>query len=108
MMCFGSASVHWTSPAKDWNGVELFDDRVIPYLEKFSATMHRYDVPVVAQITHRGRRGRSIDTFERLYAPSAIREPNHRETPHVIEPKTMDEFVRAYADAAIRLKKGGF
>jgi len=107
-MCFGSASVHQTSPAKDWNGVELFDDRVIPYLEKFSETMHRYDVPVVAQITHRGRRGRSIDTFERLYAPSAIREPNHRETPHVIEPKTMDEFVRAYADAALRLKKGGF
>ena len=103
MMCFGSASVHQTSPAKDWNGVELFDDRAIPYLEQFSETMHRYDVPVVAQITHRGRRGRSIDTFERLYAPSAIREPNHRETPHVIEPKTMDEFVRAYADAALRL-----
>ena len=108
MMCFGSASVHQTSPAKDWNGVELFDDRVIPYLEQFSETMHRSAVPVVAQITHRGRRGRSIDTFERLYAPSAIREPNHRETPHVIEPTTMDEFVRAYADAALRLKKGGF
>ena len=108
MMCFGSASVHPTSPARDWNGVELFDDRVIPHLEKFSETMHRYGVPVVAQITHRGRRGRSIDTLERLYAPSAIREPNHRETPHAIGPRTMDEFVRAFADAARRLKQGGF
>jgi dimethylglycine catabolism A len=108
MMCFGSASVHATSPAKDWNGVELFDDRVIPYLETFSQTMHRHGVPVVAQITHRGRRGRSTDTFERMYSPSAVREPNHRETPHPLDSETMDEFVRAYANAALRLKKGGF
>jgi dimethylglycine catabolism A len=108
MMCFGSASVHPTSPAKDWNGVELFDDRVIPHLETFSSTMHKYDVPVVAQITHRGRRGRSTDTFERMYSASNVREPNHREVPHPLEPETMDEFVRAYAMAALRLKKGGF
>ena len=50
MMCFGSASVHPTSTARDWNGVELFDDRVIPYLEKFSGVMHQYGVPVVCQI----------------------------------------------------------
>jgi 2,4-dienoyl-CoA reductase-like NADH-dependent reductase (Old Yellow Enzyme family)/thioredoxin reductase len=108
MMCFGSASVHRTSPARDWNGVELFDDRVIPHLELFAQTMGRYGVPVVAQITHRGRRGRSIDTFERMFSPSAIREPNHRETPHALDRSTMNEFVRAYAQAALRLKKGGF
>src|SRR4029453_17524457 len=42
IMCFGSASVHPTSPARDWNGVELFDDRVIPHLQKFSEAMHRH------------------------------------------------------------------
>lgn len=108
MMCFGSASVHRTSPARDWNGVELFEDRVIPHLEKFSATMHRYGVPCLAQITHRGRRGRSIDTWERMYAPSAVREPNHRETPHAMNKQTLHEFVQAFAAAAERLKKGGF
>jgi len=70
--------------------------------------MHRYDVPCVAQITHRGRRGRSLDTFERMYGPSAIREPNHRETPHQIEASTIKEFIKAYADTAWRLKEGGF
>lgn len=108
MMCFGSASVHRTSPARDWNGVELFEDRVIPHLQRFSETMHRYGVPCVAQITHRGRRGRSIDTWERMYAPSAIREPNHRETPHVMDLATMKEFIQAFAATAERLKKGGF
>ncbi|HXV59769.1 MAG TPA: N-methylproline demethylase, partial [Vicinamibacteria bacterium] len=81
ILCFGSASVHPTSPVKDWNGVELFDDRVIPHLQQFSDVMHGYDVPVIAQITHRGRRGRSTASLGRLYAPSAIREPKHRETP---------------------------
>src|SRR5262245_54779259 len=108
MMCFGSASVHATSPARDWNGVELFDDRATPHLQKFSETMHRYGVPCVAQITHRGRRGRSTDTWERMYAPSAVREPNHRETPHPLDHRRMKEFIRAFADAAGRLQQGGF
>jgi 2,4-dienoyl-CoA reductase-like NADH-dependent reductase (Old Yellow Enzyme family)/thioredoxin reductase len=108
MMCMGSASVHPSSTARDWNGVELFDDRVIPYLEKFSETMHGYDVPVVAQITHRGRRGRSVDLWNRMYAPSDVREPNHRENPHPMEPEIIEEFIEAFAAAAHRLKKGGF
>ena len=108
MMCFGSASVHPTSTARDWNGVEVFDDRVIPFLQKFSDTMHQYDVPVCCQITHRGRRGRSIDLWNRMYAPSDVREPNHRENPHPLEPEMVDELVEAFAAAAYRLKQGGF
>ncbi len=108
LMCFGSAGVHPTSPARDWNGVELFDDRVVPYLAEFADTMHRYDVPVIAQITHRGRRGRSVDRLHRMYGPSPIREPNHRETPHELDEETITEFVQAFADAAWRLKQGCF
>ena len=32
ILCFGSASVHPTSTARDWNGVELFEGRVVPHL----------------------------------------------------------------------------
>lgn len=108
MMCFGSASIHPTSTARDWNGVEVFDDRVIPYLAEFSRTMHQYQCPVICQITHRGRRGRSIDLWNRLYGPSDTREPNHRENPHPMEPEMIDEFVRCFVAAAGRLKDGGF
>src|SRR5690242_14653546 len=108
MMCFGSASIHPSSTARDWNGVEVFDDRVIPYLKEFSATMHKYDCPVVCQITHRGRRGRSIDLWNRMYGPSDIREPNHRENPHTLDRETIDELVEAFIAAAGRLKEGGF
>jgi N,N-dimethylglycine/sarcosine dehydrogenase len=109
LMCFGSASVHPASSARVWNGIELFDDRVIPYLKTFSDAMHGYDVPCVAQITHKGRRGRSEgNDFRPLYGPSPVREPNHRETPHELDRKTIDEIVAAFADAAFRLKQGGF
>ena len=108
LMCFGSAGVHPTSPAQDWNGVELFEDRVIPYLAEFADTMHAYDVPVISQITHRGRRGRSVDRLHRMYGPSPVREPNHRETPHTLDEETMTEFVQAFSDAAWRLKQGHF
>ncbi|MDZ4659463.1 MAG: FAD-dependent oxidoreductase [Bythopirellula sp.] len=108
MMCFGSASVHPSSTARDWNGVEVFDDRVIPFLAEFSSTMHKYDVPVVCQITHRGRRGRSIDLWNRMYGPSDTREPNHRENPHPLDEAMMDEVVQAFANAAGRLQAGGF
>ncbi len=108
LMCFGSAGVHPTSPAQDWNGVELFEDRVIPYLAEFADTMHAYNVPVISQITHRGRRGRSVDRLHRMYGPSPIREPNHRETPHTLDEETITEFVQAFSDAAWRLKQGNF
>jgi 2,4-dienoyl-CoA reductase-like NADH-dependent reductase (Old Yellow Enzyme family)/thioredoxin reductase len=109
IMCFGSASVHPTSPARVWNGVELFDDRVIPHLAKFAEAMHKYDVPCVAQITHKGRRGRSSgNDWLPMYAPSAIPEPNHREMPHQLEQPTIDALARAFADAAWRLQQGGF
>ena len=33
IICYGSASVHHSSPAVDWGGVELFEDKVIPVPE---------------------------------------------------------------------------
>src|SRR5262249_23593672 len=64
--------------------------------------------PCGAQTPHRGRPGRSTGTWQPMYAPSAIREPNHRETPHPLDQNTINEFVRAFADAAYRLQEGGF
>src|SRR5262245_42926296 len=55
LICFGSSSVHPTSPALDWHVVELYDDRVIPHLQEFADLLHPYDVLLLAQITHRGR-----------------------------------------------------
>lgn len=107
-ICFGSASVHHTSPALDWNTVRLDDDKVIPYLQEFSDMVHEFDVTVLSQMTHRGRRGRSDLNWERLKGPSPIKEPNHRENPGAVTKKDIAEIREAFGDAALRLKKGGF
>ena len=105
---FGSSSVHPTSPALDWRVVEMFDDRVIPYLQRFSESMHEYGALVLAQITHRGRRGHSNLSWQRLLGPSRVKEPNHREVPGVLKREDIDVIVQAFAEAAMRVKKGGF
>ena len=105
---FGSSSVHPTSPALDWRVVEMFDDRVIPYLQRFSDSMHEYGAVVLAQITHRGRRGHSNLSWQRLLGPSAVKEPNHREVPGVLRREDIKVIVQAFGDAALRVKKGGF
>src|SRR5712692_336887 len=108
LICFGSSSIHPTSPALDWNVVEMYDDRVVPHLQRFSDSMHEYGCVVIAQITHRGRRGHSNLSWQRLLGPSAVKEPNHREVPGVLKQDDIEMIVRAFAAAALRVQKGGF
>ncbi len=108
LICFGSSSVHPTSPALDWKVVEMYEDRVIPYLQRFADSMHEYGAAVLAQITHRGRRGHSNLSWQRLLGPSSVKEPNHREVPGVLKREDIEVIVQAFADAALRVKKGGF
>ncbi|MEE9248612.1 MAG: FAD-dependent oxidoreductase [Dehalococcoidia bacterium] len=108
VICYGSASVHHTSPGVDWGGVELYEDRVIPQLKKAAAAVHRHGSKVISQITHRGRRGVTDMYWEPLLAPSPIPERTHRETPHQMEKEQIDEIVGAYGQAALRVKKGDF
>ncbi|MEE9198454.1 MAG: FAD-dependent oxidoreductase [Dehalococcoidia bacterium] len=108
VMCYGSASVHLSSPGVDWGGVELFDDRVIPHLKQASDAVHQYGSKIISQITHRGRRGTTDLYWRPLLAPSPIPERTHRETPHQMEKEEIAEIVEAYGQAALRVKKGGF
>ena len=108
MMCMGVSSVHPSSITNDWNNVRLYDDKVIPYLQRFSEAIHKYDCPVICQMSYRGRRSRSDLVWNRVYAPSDIREPDHREYPHPIDDEMMDEIIESFADAAERVQKGGF
>ena len=108
IICYGSASVHHSSPAVDWGGVELFEDKVIPYLKDASAAVHQHGAKIMSQITHRGRRGNSDISWHPLFAPSGLPERVHRETPHAMEIEEIQEVVEGYGKAAGRLKAGGF
>ncbi|MEE9325393.1 MAG: FAD-dependent oxidoreductase, partial [Dehalococcoidia bacterium] len=108
VICYGSASVHPSSPGKDWGGVEIHDDSIIPYFQKAAEAVHQYGAKIISQISHRGRRGTTDLYWQALLAPSPIPERSHRETPHQMEIEDILMIVEAYGQAARRVKEGGF
>lgn len=108
IITFGSAGVHHTSAGSAWGEVDLFDDRVIPYLQKMADAVHGHGAKIISQMTHRGHRGHSGMYPDPLLAPSAIPEHSHRETPHEMEIEDIRMIQEAYVQAALRVKKGRF
>jgi len=108
LMTMGSASVHPTASNSDWGGINNWDESIVPHLTKMAKAVKQYDTVLMAQISHRGRRGHRDTAWQPLYAPSDIPEPLHRDMPHIIQKEDIDWLVEAYAQAALRLKKSGF
>ncbi len=108
VITMGSSSVHPTSPASDWGGINNWNDDIIPYFRRMADAVHRYDARLLAQIAHRGRRGKRDVTWLPTYAPSPVPEPVHRDIPHEIGEEDIGWLVDAYAQAARRLREGGF
>ncbi|MFQ5934421.1 MAG: FAD-dependent oxidoreductase, partial [Dehalococcoidia bacterium] len=108
IITFGSAGVHHTSAGSAWGEVDLFDDRVIPYLQKMADAVHGHGAKIISQMTHRGHRGNSGMYPDPLLAPSAIPEGSHRETPHEMEKEEIRTIQAAYVQAALRVRKGRF
>jgi mycofactocin system FadH/OYE family oxidoreductase 2 len=108
IITFGSASVHPNSSVAEWNGVAVWDDSIVPDLAAMADVVHRHGAKIFCQLTHMGRRGTSINSSRPLFAPSPVSEPAHRERPKQMEIEEIREVVRAWADAADRVKRGGY
>lgn len=108
LMMAGSASVHPTAPNSDWGGINIWSDDIIPYFQRISDACKPYGTVIMMQISHRGRRANRDVSWLPTYAPSDIPEPLHKDIPHEIQPDEIPWLVAAYANAAVRLKKGGF
>ena len=108
VQCFGSMSVHPSSPVLDWNGIKNWDDSSLPAFEAFARAIHAEGAHVMAQITHRGRRGWSGPGEQALVAPSDVPERENREIPHALDRAAIAEIVQAFAAGALRLKRAGF
>src|SRR5690625_566119 len=108
LQCFGSMSVHPTSPYQDWGVVKNWDDSSLPTFEKFAAEMHRHGAKVMAQLTHRGRRGNSTVAEQAMVSASSVPETVNRYTPRPLKKFEIKDIVKGYAAAALRLKRAGF
>jgi 2,4-dienoyl-CoA reductase-like NADH-dependent reductase (Old Yellow Enzyme family) len=106
-MIGGSSVVAPDSP-QAFGNILLYKDEVVRWLGELADDVHQHGAAVMIQITHLGRRTSwAKDDWLPIIAPSHVREPAHRSFPKAMEDWDFARVVRAYADAADRVKSGG-
>lgn len=91
--------------------VSAAEDGKVPGLKKLTDAIHENGCPAFAQISHAGGRTSEEITGCPSVAPSAVELPRSREGIPVAREMTEEEIrdtVRAFADAALRVKEAGF
>lgn len=103
----GSSSISVDSPPS-FGQIQVGDDGIIPFFKEFARRIHAYDVALMCQISHAGRRtGAASGNWLPTLAPSAIREPAHGSMPKEMSAADIRRVVADYAAAARRCWLGG-
>ncbi len=106
-MTAGSAVVAEDSPPAFGN-LHAYDDAIVPWIRELVDAVHEHGCAAMIQLSHLGRRtGWGQDDWLPIVAPSALREPAHRNIPKMAEEWDIERIVQKYADAAERMKAGG-
>ena len=87
-----------------------FDDRVVAVLQRMGAAAHAYDVPLLAQLGHRGRRVADGAAFLQrdIVAPSPIPSPDFSVPmfmPHELLTTEVEQIVEGFAAAFRRVRR---
>ena len=92
-----------------WRAVEAaFDDAIVPKYRMITDTVHEHGAKIFCQLAHLGRQSWSLYSKLPLVSASDIACPAMLEMPKQAEPEDIEEIIQAFADAAVRAKKGGF
>lgn len=110
MVSMGACDVHPTSTGIFLNG----DDRIIPRYRRIAELVHEFPVPVLAQLSHRGRTAgvrqrQELDGDWLSVAPSAVPTPSFgyfQAMPHEMSIDEVEEIVAAFGQAAGRARSG--
>lgn len=92
--------------------LSLHHDAIVPMLGKIAAAVHGHDVPILAQLSHAGRRvSNPVGAPESVaVAPSAIPSPGvdfGQMMPHELSTEEVEGLVQAFGAAAARVRKAG-
>ena len=88
-----------------------FDERVVPVYARMAAATHEYDVPLLAQMGHRGRRILDSAAFlgRAMMAPSPVPAPDFSTpqlVPHEMSTPEVEQAVEQFRNAAARARRG--
>lgn len=88
--------------------LSVSDDSDIEGLKKLSEIIHKNGSKTVMQINHAGSAANKEITGLDIVAPSPVAHPKQDTVPKELSKEEIKEVVKAYADAALRVKKAGF
>ena len=107
MIVTESSYVHKSSLSKA-NSVLSCDPAVVTPLIRIADAVHIHDVPVVGQLSHRGRQMTGAHSQLPVWGVSPLPCPSNREVPHEIDEREIDELVWGYAAAASHYRQAGY
>ena len=103
----GSSNV---SPESAWSlpQINLYDERVIEHLQRFSRRIHAHGAALMCQVSHVGGRGEPYaGAALPPIGPSPVRETLHRAFAKEMDEHDIARVVADFAEAAARCKEGG-
>lgn len=102
-----SSYVHPSSLSKANSILSCNPDAVGPFAE-IARAVHAHDVPIVGQLSHRGRQMTGVHSRLPVWGVSPIPCPVNREIPHEVTEAEIDELVAGYAAAARNYREAGY
>ena len=103
----GSSNV---SPESAWQlpQINMYDERVVEHLQRFSRRIHAHGAALMCQVSHVGGRGEPYaGTALAPIGPSPVRETLHRAFAKEMDEHDIARVVADFAEAAARCKEGG-
>ncbi|KUO51088.1 MAG: NADH oxidase [Desulfitibacter sp. BRH_c19] len=90
------------------NQLSVADDCVIKGLKNLSDVIQQNGSKVIMQINHAGSATDEEVTGKTPVGPSSIANPRKGSTPHELTKGEIADIIKAFQDAAVRVKKAGF
>lgn len=107
MTMIGGSSVIAKDSPQAFGNLYIHDDAIIPHFQKLAERIHAYDCAVMCQVTHLGRRTSwNKENWLPVISASHQREPAHRSFPKTMEDFDIVRIVKAYGEAAKRVRAG--
>lgn len=90
------------------NMIRCYEDACIEPFQRVAAAVHEYGAKFVAQLWHPGSQTSSLILGgKQPWAPSPVPNPTYGEAPHAMTVDEIQEVVRAYGEAARRMREAG-
>ncbi len=86
----------------------IYSDDLISSLRELTDAVHDAGGLVFCQLVHAGGQASSRVTGTQPVAPSAVDFPTYTETPRELDPKEIEDIVKAFGEGARRAREAGF